>query len=265
MSESFEIQVVQLDQALAATEKHAQALLSRVRTLRKRAGAGELAALPALFDQMPAQLDQLTASAQAACGGLIYDTAAALSDGSYLAELQAEARAHGVTLVERDGRLSAFPLLLKLEPRSAGIRIGKALVRRLRPSTVIALLGKAQAETRFDAAKRLNQLFRAYAPLALANQPGWKEDMDGDGPAILLDEIHAILTLLPAAAADYPREAFACDILRLDRAPETQTQSGHRFSFPSSTGSKGRNRLAVFDEDGVERVFVAIRFSRAAP
>ena len=68
----------------------------------------------------------------------------------------------------------------------------------------------------------------------------------------------------PAAAADYSREEFACDLLRLDRAPDTRTRSGHGFSLPASTGSKGRNRLTMFDEEGDERVFVGIRFSQGS-
>ena len=263
MSTEFEDQVLQLDQALADAEKQAKALLGRIRGLRKRASGGELATLPALFDQLPAQAEQVIASAQAARDGLVYDSAAALADGSYLAELQAEAKSQGVAVIERDGRLTAFPLLLKLDPRAPGVRIGRSMERRLRPSVIVKLLGKAQAVTRFDVGRFLNQLFGAYSYIAPAKHPGWKPGASGDGPAILLDDIYSILTLHPAASAEYSREAFACDLLRLDRAPDTKTSAGQSFSLPASTGSKGSNRLTVYDERGIERLFVAIRFSRA--
>jgi hypothetical protein len=69
-----------------------------------------------------------------------------------------------------------------------------------------------------------------------------------------------LLTLLPAAAADYPREVFVCDLLRLNREPDTRTRGGLGFSLPASTGSKGQDRLTVYDERGVEHIFVGIRF-----
>jgi hypothetical protein len=62
---------------------------------------------------------------------------------------------------------------------------------------------------------------------------------------------------------DYTREAFAVDVLRLDRAPDTRTRKGYRFTMPASTGSKGRSRLTVYDERGAEHIYVGIAFSPA--
>ena len=261
MSESLEDQIVSIDRALEDTEKLAKAALARIRTMRKRAIRGDLSTLPALLDQVPAVAEQITHAAQGARGAITYDTAAALSDGSYLAELKAAASARGVNLVERDGRLSAFPLLLKLEPRSNGIRIGRKIVRDLRPGVVIDVLAKAQAATSFDAKQCLAQLFKAYRYLAPLAQPGWKPDTPGEGPVVPLLEVYDLLTVLAGTAAEFTQDAFACNLLRLDRAPDTMTVGGHSFRLPASTGSKGAKRLTVFDEAGEERVYVGIRFA----
>jgi hypothetical protein len=264
VDKTLESQIVGLDQLLAESEKQAKALLARVRGLRRKTNAGELASLAGLFDPLPRQIEQLAVALQAARDSLSYDAAAALSDGSYLAELQAEARAQDVVVTERDGRLTAFPLLLKLEARIPAVRIGRKLERGIRPSFLVRRLRQAQAASRFDAARFLGQVFNAYAYLAPRAQPGWQASKAGDGPVVPLNAIHALLTLHPAAAAEYPREAFACDLLRLNRAPDTSTGGGHRFTLPASTGSKGRNRLTVFDEHGTEHVYVGVRFSREA-
>jgi hypothetical protein len=264
VDETLESQIATLDQLLGESEKQGKAMLARVRGLRKKTNAGDLAALAGLFDPIPRQAEQFTLSVQAARESLRYDAAAALSDGSYLAELQAEARTQDVVLTERDGRLTAFPLLLKLEARIPAVRVGRKLERGLRPSLLVRRLRQAQAASRFDAAKFLAQIFAAYAYLAPLAQPGWQANKAGDGPVVALNDIHALLTLHPAAAADYSREAFACDLLRLDRAPDTSTGTGHRFTLPASTGSKGRNRLTVYDEHGVEHVYVGVRFAREA-
>ena len=262
MDNSIEQQITTLDQLLADSEKHGKALLARVRGLRKKTAAGELAPLTGLFEPLPRQVEQFVASVETARDALTYDAAAALTDGSYLAELQAEARAQGVVLTERDGRLSAFPLLLKLEPRTQGVRIGRKLERRLRPSVLVDQLKKAQAATLFDAVRVLGQMFAVYGTLARTIQPAWRPDANADGPVVALNDIHAALTVLPVAAASYPREAFAVDLLRLNRLPDTRTAGGHCFTLPASTGSKGRDRLTVYDETGGEHIYVGIRFSR---
>lgn len=154
-----EAQIVLLDQKLAECEKQAKALLARISTARKKAGTGEFAVIASQFEPVPRHMEQIAASIQAARESLTYDTQAALADGSYLAELQAAAATEDVVLIERDGRLSAFPLLLKLEPKAGAIRIGRKLDRRLRPGTVMKVLRKAQATSRFDAGRFLKQLF----------------------------------------------------------------------------------------------------------
>ena len=260
---TIEGQIARLDQALAESEKQAAAALTRIKGLRKRVTQGDLSPVDGQFDQLAQQVEQLAASLTPARDSLVYDSVTALADGSYLAELQAEAKAQGVVMTERDGRLTAFPLLLRLEARMSAVRVGRKLERRLRPSVLVRELKKAQASARFDARRFLNQLFGAYAYLAPLAQPGWRQTTPGDGPVVTLNEAYNLFTVGPAGG-EYPREAFAVDLLRLDRAPDTRTSQGHRFALPASTGSKGRDRIGVYDEDGVEHVYFGIRFARDA-
>ena len=129
------------------------------------------------------------------------------------------------------------------------------------PTMPLSLIHISQLAGRFNAAGVLEQIFRAYQHLT---PPSWKPQASTDGPVVSLSQIHALLTLLPAAAADYPREAFASDLLRLNRAPDTKTRTGWGFALPASTGSKGQDRLTVYDERGAEHVFVGIRFLASA-
>ena len=160
-------------------------------------------------------------------------------------------------LVERDGRITAFPLLLRLEPAVPAVRVGRRLQRQIRPGVLTAHLKKAQDSSAFNAESFLETLFRAATHLARADA---RADAPRPGAVVPLLDIYELLTLRPGAAADYPREAFAVDLLRLDRAPDTRTRRGHRFSLPASTGSKGRSRLTVYDERGAEHVYVGIAF-----
>jgi hypothetical protein len=186
--------------------------------------------------------------------------AAAFASGDYLAELTTAAEQAGVTLVERDGAISSFPVSLRLDAARGAVRVGRRLERRLRPKFLAEQLRKLQqAPTRFNARAFATQVFRAYALLARAAQPGWKAGTPGAGPVVPLAEIFEVLTLSPGS--DYRPEEFAADLLRLDRAPDTLTGSGHRVRFAGSTGLKGGKRLTVFDEAGHAHEYFAIRFA----
>jgi hypothetical protein len=261
VTEHLEDQINRLDNEIAAAERAAAGLLGRVRGLRKRIAGGDIAQLSTQLDQAAGLLEPVGAALAATQGSIDYDVGAALADGSYLDELKAEAAAQGVVLTERDGRLTAFPVLLRLQAAQAALRIGGKMERRLRPSVVVRELRRRQATEAFNAPAFLGMLFRAYAWAAPRSDPGWRAERIGDGPVVALADILALLTL---GETEYSAEAFAVDLLRLDRAPDTRTRGGHRFALPASTGTKGRGRIGVYDEAGIEHVYFGIRFSRDA-
>ena len=235
MSKQLEEELTRLDLSLAAAEHQALSTVAAVRQLRRQAATGVIAGLLRRLELLPAHAKPLSAALLEPSRSFDYDAESAFADGSYLAELQAAAKAKSLILVERNGRITAFPLLLKLEPAVPAIRLGRKLERQLRPSALTALLKKAQDGAAFNAAAFLNTLFRAATHLAPGDGRG---DEPKPGAVVPLSDIYELLTLRPGAAAEYPREAFAVDVLRLDRAPDTRTRGGHRFSLPASTGSR---------------------------
>jgi len=257
MPTQLDEELTRLETALAAAERQTTVVLSAVRALRRQAASGILAGLTRKLDQLPAFAEPLAGALQTASTAFTYNAESAFADGSYLNEIQAAASAKGLVLVERDGRITAFPLLLKLEAAIPAIRVGRKLERQLRPGVLTALLKKAQDSSAFNADAFLDMLFKAATHLARADS---RADEPRPGAVVPLLDIYELLTLRPGAAADYPREAFAVDILRLDRAPDTRTKRGYHFSLPASTGSKGRSRLTVYDEQGAEHVYVGIAF-----
>ena len=254
-----------LEGLLGRVERHAKTMLGTVRALRRQAAHGDLVTMEKLFRDAPRQVEQVGAALTEARDGFSYDAEAEFASGTYTAELLAAAREHGLVLVERDGRLTAFPLLLKLEPKAPGVRVGRRLERQIRPSVLVERLKKLQTAEVFHPAAFLGLLFDAYADLAPGEQPGWRANKPGQGAVVRLVDVHDALTRLPVAAEAYPRAALACDLLRLNRHPDTRTRRGHRFSLPASTGSKGAGRLTVYDEHGAEHTYVGIRFSLDAP
>lgn len=259
MSTQLEEELSRLDAALVVAERQAKATMSGIRGLRRQAATGMVAGLSRKLEQLPTTAEPLATALLTASTSFGYDAETALADGHYLKELLAAAAAKGLVLVERDGRITAFPLLLKLEPAIPAVRVGRKLERQIRPGVLTLLLKKAQDSSAFNAEAFLETLFKAATHLARIDH---RSDEPAAGAVVPLLDIYELLTLRPGAASDYPREAFAVDVLRLDRAPDTRARRGHHFSLPASTGSKGRSRLTVYDEHGAEHVYVGIAFRR---
>jgi hypothetical protein len=245
--------------SLARLEQQAAQVLRAAKQLRKAAQDGALAGAGAAQGALRDAAARLTETIARDAEVPAIDIPAAFENGSFLIELSQAAAAAGVTLVQRDGRIAAYPVVLRLEPRNLGVRIGRKLERRLRPGVLARHLKAIQQRPgRFSARSFLDRLLRAYAVLA----PDWRT---GEGPLVALAVLHDVLTLLPAAAADYPVEEFLVDLLRLDREPDARSSRGHRFELGGSTGTKGAKRLTVFDEAGAQHDYYAVRFVAEPP
>jgi hypothetical protein len=255
---SLEVTLDTWETSLARLEQQAALVLRAAKQLRKAAHDGALAGVGTAQGALREGVGRLTEAIARDAGMPMIDIPAAFENGSFLTELSAAATQAGVTLVQRDGRVTAYPVVLRLEPRNLGVRIGRKLERRLRPSVLARHLKAIQQRPgRINARSFLDRLLRAYSVLA----PGWR---DGEGPLVALAALHDVLTLLPAAAADYPMEEFLVDLLRLDREPDARSGRGHRFELGGSTGTKGAKRLTVFDEAGAQHDYYAVRFAADA-
>lgn len=250
-----------LEQSLAEADRRAAGLHAAIRKGLRAAREGTAGALTDALAQSRRQAGEVAAALEAAAAAPVPDIAAAFRDGSFITEFKTKAQEGGVRLVERDGKISAFPVIVRLEPRAQAVRFGRKLERRVRPSFLAGLLRGLQLRPdRFQARPFLDRLFGAYRPLAAAIEPSWRPETGTAGPLVPLLDLHALLTILPAAAADYPPEEFAADLLRLDRLPDATTGGGLGFGFSAATGTKGRKRVTVFDEHGGQHEYFAIRF-----
>jgi hypothetical protein len=252
------------DEQLSTLERQAAALLRSARRLRKAVHEGAVAGFPGAVSAVQDDAAKVQAALEQAASPPAIDLADAFASGSFVNELAQAAAAANVTLVQRDGRITAYPVILRLEARSQAVRIGRKLERRIRPSFLaLQLRALQQRPNRFNARAFLDRLFRAYVVLAEPRAPAWQPNKLGEGPLVPLADLHELLTLLPAAAADYPLEEFLIDLLRLDREPDARTGRGHRFELGGSTGTKGAKRLSVYDETGAQHDYFAIRFASA--
>src|ERR1700690_1048155 len=123
--------------SLARLEQQAAQVLRAAKQLRKAAQDGALAAVGPAQGALREGVAKLTETIARDAGMPPIDVPAAFENGSFLAELAQAAAAAGVTLVQRDGRITAYPVVLRLEPRNLGIRIGRKLERRSHPKVMV--------------------------------------------------------------------------------------------------------------------------------
>ena len=252
----MESAVVGLEGRLVEAQQTVDALVRTFRRLRQATKVGHVTEIEKNLAAVAERGQELLPVLKDLPQAWAFDARSHLTAG-YAAELKAAAAEVGVDIIERDGRLYAFPLLIRIEPRDAVVQIGKKVERRLRPKEVAKQLASGQKRPqRFREQAFLELLYRAYKAIA---GHAWRKNSIGVGPTIPLAEIHAILTLLPGS--DYPIEDFGRDLLLLDRQPLLRTRDGCRFTFPGAAISRERvQRITTYDEKGRERTYIGLSF-----
>lgn len=245
-----------LEEKVADAQKTSDALAKALKKLRQAAQTGHIAELEKGLQSVGQRAQEAEAAVRSLPGEWTFDARNHLAHG-YVEELREEAHSQGISLFEKDGRLYAFPLLLRIEARDAAVRVGKKLERRIRPKHLVKMLAAVQKRPqRVREDRFLALLYEIYRQIAGAE---WRKMESGPGPAVSLAQIFELLTMLPGA--DYPIEEFGRDLLLLDRKPDLRTKDGALFEFPGATLSKGAmKRISVYDEQGLERLYIAIRF-----
>ncbi len=246
-----------LEARIERTLKATKALGATIGRLRAAAKDGCLTDIEKALPVVRERADEAVSTARDLAETWTFDAAGYLDGGRFFHELQRAARSAGLQLFEKDGRIYCFPLLLRVESKDAALRIGKKLERRIRPRRLAdALIAMQKRPQRFKEHEFLNVLYRTYRRMAGVD---WRKSQRGMGPVIPVAELHETLTLLPDS--DYPIEEFGRDLLLLDRKPDLRTRDGARFEFPKATIGKERvKRVAVYDEDGRERLYIGLRF-----
>jgi hypothetical protein len=255
---SLEAALAAFETKVAEAQRSADSLVKDLRRLRKAVGSGHVSDLDRVAAEVAERGRQAQEAASQIPGAWSFDSRSYLERG-YLRELQQEAHSQGLTLVERDGRLYCFPVALRLEPREAAVRIGRKRERRLRPKELVRQLAAVQkSKQRFNVQRFLDTLYQVYRRVQGAS---WVKIDHGPGPVMPLAEIHDMLTLLPGS--DYPIEEFGRDLLLLARQRDLRTRDDAVFELVGSTMTKTNvKRINVYDEQGLEVTFIAVRFGR---
>ena len=248
-----------LEQSLEAFETQVEtslvsagSLLKRLKKLRGAAQSGDLREIDKSLSE--AKQSAPLISAQTEKLAFDFDHKDYFPD-TFLKELEDAAKARGMTVFSRDGKLYCYPLLVRVKPSERAVQIGKKAERGIRPTALAAKLQQLQTKpTRFKPAEFLALLHRAYLHSAHAKETS----------VLTLAAIYEVLTLMPGTAKEYTKDDFAADLYLLDSSGVTALPDGTAFRFSASTGT--RNAASTFvciARDGSEKRYYGISFRKA--
>lgn len=252
---TFEEGFEDVERSATGAARATTGLLTNLKQLRRAAQAGDISSIRRTSERLATAVDavrQEVANARQAWPFDEHEEVAYLEDG-YEGELVAAASAIGLRIAAQDGRLLAYPSVVRVLPGERSVRIDRKRVAAVRPSRLSAQLKAAQSQKpRFAVERFLESLFRAYRRIV---------GDDGMGRSVSLVEVHELLTLLPGMASEYSRSDLTRDIFTLDRSGVDRTKGGFRVSLPASTGTKSaRGSLSFVAPDGELVTYYAVRF-----
>lgn len=261
MGEETKVDLIQTladyQESVTAWVEQSKRETAAVSKLQKAVANGNLRDVEKLYNAAQAA-SRATAEQAATCEPLSFDGAAYLApDGGFVEELQVAAAQAGVRLWERDGIIFCYPVLVRPEPASLGVRIDKKLEFNIHPAVLAATLKKLQnQEPKAKPGQFIETLFTAYELERARRQLDAYVDLP-------LTAIYDILTLLPGAEKDYTLLDFTRDIYFLDISDTVETKKGYRLSLPASTVSRERGiKIIKFvTRDGHEKQYAAIKFT----
>jgi hypothetical protein len=132
--------------------------------------------------------------------------------------------------------------------------VDKRRERRLRPSVLVGLLGRAQGRPpRFRPEPFMESLVAGYD--VVLSRGGHRQ-----GSVARLVDIWAVLTLLPGAQRDYTRPEFARDLYLLDSSGVATTKSGRVARWHASTGTRGTGTLTTVARTGQQQLYWGVSF-----
>jgi hypothetical protein len=264
MDLSLEQALSALENQLAVVSKAAKSVLAELKKAQSSVKVGQLRDLSKSLAEGRNAAKRFAEEMATADSSWKFEVEPYFAEGGYLKELLQEAERAGLKLFERDGRLYCFPMLLTLSGKDLAVMVDRKPERRLRPRELVRLLlARQKRPQRFNEQKLLETLFEAYCRLDRRMLRDWTPEVRGTGPVVPLVQIYELLTLLPGSEREYPKEEFARDIYLLDRQPDLRTKDGRRFALPAATGTKvAGQRLTVVDQQGVEKMYVGIRFDK---
>ena len=252
------------EQACADTERAALAAVQATKAQLKEATALVKAAVDGDIARIRRSSERLQTAAGAARQAVANAQQAwpftpeeeeSILGGDYEEELLQAASADHLSLRRQEGRLLAFPVVVRVLPGARAVQVDKNRLTVLRPTRLVSVLKQLTArKPKLSPERFIETLHDAYRLVV--------GDGADAGGGTTLARVYDALTVMPDVRREYSRTDFTRDLFLLDRSGVTHTKSGARLDLPAATGTKGGGRVFEFvDQSGEPVTYYGIRFS----
>ncbi len=240
------------ESGLSSAAEGLGAALKALRVAQRAAQLGDVQNLSRGLNTARSILTEIEPELNRAGDALRLDYPTLLRSGQFAQEVARLAVAQGLTGVRVVyGVIFSFPVVLTPLPDKLGVRIGKKLLRKLRPSALVTELQDQRKRKPSTArlGRLLNAVERSYSQIA-----------PGGSVAVKIETIYDRLTPLPEHKDDYTETDFVADLYALERANILISSNERVLSFPASTSARGGKAIRITTEEGEERLYSSLRF-----
>ena len=218
-------------------------------------------------------LQKASAQAEELVGGLPIPTAEAksawnfdvrdyLENEDWRKDIQAAAEAKfGIRVLEDNDTLISSPVIVRSQPGSSRLVLGKVAWPTIHPLVVAAELKRLRDRAAAaNSQEFLDALFAAAQHISrTVNDKNVK--VDSPKPFASFKDIYDLFALTPGWKKENPSAAFGQAIYALQRSEIRLTRAGRKFEFEYATGNvKDKDLFIVIAEDGRSIRYFGIQF-----
>lgn len=250
---------MKIEQALREHEERVDALIKAVnkcltilKAWKKACQLGHVGNRQKAAAAAVEQVSQLQQLAQETAALWDFDTRAYLESDAWRVELQEACSKLSLRIFEEEDRLVSPPVLVRAEPVSSRLRIGKTPWPTLHPDVTTAHLKRLNERSTSDTAAQLFLNFLYEGSKSVSRQ--------GNQFARLKD-LYDLFSYAPGWAKENTPAIFARQIYALHRSGVRTTKDGRTYELEGPTGKeKEKERFPVISDDGRPIIYYGIWF-----
>ncbi|MBT9584712.1 hypothetical protein IV102_15315 [bacterium] len=254
----MELALESIEEALSSHESRVDDLKAVCKRLNETVSAwkkacveGDVGARQRAQVKVEELIPQLSSKAQEATVSWNFDARAYLESGRWRDDLQAAAESIGVKTIVDGETVVSSPVLVRSQPGSSRLKIGKNAWPRLHPRAVAAELKRLRDKKSVSGPQEfLECLYQAWQDLAR-----------GGATVATFHEIYERFAAAPGWKKENSLAQFGQDIYALARSEVRLTRAGKRFHLEHPSAKvKEREVFTVYREDGQPVRYYGIEF-----
>ncbi len=254
LEEALKEQEAQVDGLLKSANKYVGAL----KAWKKACQVGHIGNLQKASTQAEELVGGLPAPTAEAKSAWNFDVRSYLEGEDWRKDIQDIAQAKfGLRILEENDTLISSPVVIRSQPGSNRLALGKVAWPTLQPAIVAAELKRLRDRAaNANSQEFLEGLFGVT--LRLSKETHGKEE---SRPFARFKDIYDLFALTPGWKKENPPAAFGQSIYALHRSEIRMTRSGRKFEIEYPTGAvKDRDLFIVIAEDGRPMRYYGITF-----